>query len=96
MNKKKEVIFYAIAGKNGFGVFTDKEKLKKAKEFMHKPTVVKSDSKFKAFKEAIEIYNSVQDDFDAAYFGEISELKLDWVVFRREVLKKNKEEVLLY
>ena len=69
-------MYYAIAGKNGFGVYTNEEKLRKAKEFMSGSIIVECKSEFEAFKEAIEMYNDWQDDYDAAYFGGIKEIEV--------------------
>lgn len=93
MNRAEEKVYFAISGKNGFAVYTDEEKLRRGKEFLSSPTIVKCKTEFEAFKEAIEIYNEWQDDFDAAYFGGIGDLRLNWMVFRREIVKKNMEYV---
>lgn len=90
MNKKEDVIYYLIAGKNGFGVYLNKEKFEKAQDFFWNPVIERYSSKFEAFKNAIEIYNSMQTEFDAYYLGLVSELKLDWVLFRGDIIKMNK------
>lgn len=86
-------MFYAIAGVNGFGVYQDCERLLKAKGFVIRPIIEKYDSRFEAFSTAVEIYNSLQEDFDAAFFGGISDIRIDWIVFRKDVIKKNREEL---
>lgn len=91
MNKKEDVIYYLIAGKNGFGVYLNKEKFEKAQDFFLNPVIKHYTSKYEAFKNAIEIYNSMQTEFDAYYLGLVSELKLDWVLFRGDIVKMNRE-----
>ena len=86
-------MYFSVAANNGYGVFTDEEKLKSAIIFLNHPIVNKFDSKCKAFEEAIDIYNGMQDDYDAAYFGQIDTLQLNWIIFRKEIVSQNKDNI---
>ena len=81
-------MFYSVVAENGFGVFTEKDRVASAKEYLRKPEIITFDSKQLAIEDAIERYNQCQEDFDSAYFGS-GNLKLNWIIFRTEIRKEN-------
>lgn len=81
-------MFYSVVAENGFGVFTEKDRIASVKEYLRKPEIVTFDSKQLAIEDAIERYNQCEEDFDSAYFGSAL-IKLDWIHFRGTIRKNN-------
>lgn len=82
-------MFIGIVGSNGFGVFDDRQRMNNSKEYLRRPEEKEFDSRQSAFTWAKEIYNEMQDDVDDAFYGMSFEVKLNWILFRTEIKRRN-------
>lgn len=84
-------MLYAISGKKGFGIYDVKEKYETGKSLLGRCYEGQFDNFFHAFQWATQIYNDLQDDFDNAFFGSSSDIKINWVLFSSKIRKQNLE-----
>lgn len=84
-------IYYAVYGKDAFGVYTNISWAKNIAGYIRNPEIVKCSSLRQAFCIARDNYNDYQmgNGVDAAYYGDSLEIKLNQVLFKRDIIKMN-------
>lgn len=84
-------IYYAVFGRDAFGVYTNLDWAKKITEYIKNPEIVKCSSVRQAFCMARDNYNEYQlgNGVDAAFYGDSLDIQLNRVLFRREIIKLN-------
>lgn len=84
-------IYYAVYGKDAFGVYTNISWAKNIAGYIRNPAIVKCSSLRQAFCMARDNYNDYQmgNGVDAAYYGDSLDIKLNQVLFKRDIIKMN-------
>ena len=78
--------YYAVYAENGLGYFEDRERLRRALDYLRKPVIIKTDNPMEAIGLAIQGYNLLLDKFnvDTGYYLK-QYMKCNWVYYRSEL-----------
>lgn len=86
-------MYYGITADNGFGIYDDYKRASYNGSYLNKGKQIrKFDTLYKAFEWASESYNERQEDFDAVFYGKCSDVKMNWILYRNEIIKRNRQE----
>lgn len=86
-------MYYGVTAENGFGVFDDYRRVSYSGEYLKKGKQIKKfDTLYQAFAWASERYNAGQEDFDAVFYGVCLDIKLNWIMYRRDIIRLNKKD----
>lgn len=90
----KYEIYYAVSGANAFGVYTNKNWIENVMQYIQKPEIIKCTTLSQAFCVARDNYNAYQEEYgvDAAFYGSSLDIKLNRVIFKRDIIKMNQLE----
>lgn len=79
-------VFYSVFGINGFGVYTDYEKVLKAKQYLNAFNCKKHKTYLDAKSYAIASYNERQESSDFLIRNDTDiSLPYNWTVFRKDI-----------
>lgn len=83
--------YYAVYGKDAFGVYTNLNWAKNITEYIRSSEIVRCSSLRQAFCIARDNYNDFQmgNGVDTAYYGDSLDIKLNQVLFKRDIIKIN-------
>ena len=85
-------MYIAVNADNGFGVYSNRTRLNKSKEWMRKPVEKKFDTLEDAKFHALDIYNDYQDDFDDYYDSDNDpKFKINWFYSKSYIRKLNRK-----
>ena len=86
--------YYAVFGKDAFGVYTNVSWAKNIAGYIRNPEIVKCSSLRQAFCMARDNYNGYQmgTGVDSAYYGNSLDIKLNQVLFKSNIIKMNTSE----
>lgn len=86
--------YYAVYGIDAFGVYTNVNWAKNIASYIRNPEIVKCSSLGQAFCMARNNYNDYQmgDGVDSAYYGDSLDIKLNQVLFKRDIIRMNTSE----
>ena len=84
-------IYYAVAGADALGVYTNISWAKNIAEYIRKPEIIGCSSFGQAFCVARDIYNDYQlgNGVDAAFYGDSLDIKPNKVLFKSQIIKMN-------
>ena len=88
-------VYYAVSGENAFGVYTNYDGVKRISMYIRKFRVKKCQTFLEAFCMARDDYNAYQEekDFDDMFYGNSTDVKINEVLFRSKIRKRNKEDM---
>ena len=86
--------YYAVYGKDAFGVYTNVSWAKNIASYIRNPEIVKCSSLGQAFCMARDNYNDYQmgNGVDSAYYGDSLGITLNQVLFKSNIIKMNTSE----
>lgn len=87
-------IYYAVSGANALGVYTNKNWIENVAEYIKNMEIIKCTTLSQAFCVARDNYNAYQEEYgvDAAFYGSSLDIKLNKVIFKRDIVKMNQSE----
>ncbi|MDY5578340.1 MAG: hypothetical protein SPF70_12875 [Lachnospiraceae bacterium] len=91
-------MIYAVTACNGFGVFNDYSRIEKCSPFLKNLKVVEFEDFYQAYKYAVDYYNEAQqeteDCVDNSFYGNSTDIKPNWILFRNEIRKINAQSYI--
>lgn len=81
-------MFYSISGNNGFGVYSDADKLMKNKEFLYDVELTNHTNFNEAWKMCVEDYNNRQRNSADQFTEGMFPRKTNWIIFRNQIRDK--------
>lgn len=87
-------VYYAVYGKDAFGVYTNISRAKNIAGYIRNPEIVKCISLGQAFCMARDNYNDYQlgTGVDSAFYGDSLDIELNQVLFKSNIIKMNTPE----
>ena len=87
----KNMSYYAVSGRNGFGVYTYINGAQNIAEYISDCQITKHRNQCAAFCEARDNYNNYQEgrNIDDMYDGSYLDIQLNHVMFRNEIREIN-------